>query len=131
MSYPIVSEAQAAEVVLTPTVYDPERDPRVDHDDELYPKATHVESWDGVLIRRHGVEAEQIVGDNVDDDGVAHFLLITQDPAEPDLCGGCRKEWPCGQGVPLLVVERPRVDPGLLEAVLAAVREERESGRLA
>lgn len=130
MSYPIVSESQAAEVVLTPTVYDPERDPRVDHEHELYPESTHVESLDGVLVTRRGV-TEQVVGENVDDAGVAHFLLITPDPAEPDLCGGCKKEWPCGQGVPLQVVERPRVDAELLEAVLAAVREERESGRLA
>jgi hypothetical protein len=130
MSYPVVSESQAAEVVLTPTVYDPERDPRVDHDHELYPEPTHVESLDGVLVTRRGV-TEQVIGENVDDAGVAHFLLITPDPSEPDVCGGCRKEWPCGQGVPLQVVERPRIDPELLQAVLAAVREERESGRLA
>lgn len=130
MSHPIVSEAQAALVELTPTRYDPDRDPRLDHHDELYPEPTHVESLDGVEVTRQGV-IERVIGDNVDDDGVAHFLLITPDPLEPDLCGGCQREWPCGKGVPLVVVEKPRVDADLLEAVLAAVRQERESGRLA
>lgn len=130
MSYPIVSEAQAAEVELTPARYDPDRDPRLDHEHELYPEPTHVESLDEVLVSVGGV-VEQVRGDNVDDDGVAHFLLMTPDPAEPDLCGGCRKEWPCGHGIPLVVTEKPRLDPELVAAVLEAMREEQESGQQA
>jgi hypothetical protein len=71
---------------------------------------------------------EQVSGDNVDDDGVAHFLLITPDPGEPDLCGGCRKVWPCPDRVPLQVLETPTVDPELVRQVAEALRAERADG---
>lgn len=123
MSHPIVSESQAAAVELHSLRYDPDRDPRLDHFDELFPEPSHVEELDADVRRG--------VGENVDDAGVAHFLRITPDPDEPDLCGGCQREWPCGHGVPLQVVANPTVDPELVAAVAAALREERESGRLA
>lgn len=123
MSYPIVTESQAAAVEPHPLTYDPDRDPRLDHHDELFPEPSHVEELDP--------DVQAGAGENVDSDGVAHFLLITPDPAEPDRCGGCEKEWPCGKGVPLQVVANPAVDPKLVAAVAAALREERESGQLA
>jgi hypothetical protein len=42
-------------------------------------------------------------------DGTAHFLRITPDPGEPDLCGGCQAEWEnCPHRVRLAVTEMPR-----------------------
>lgn len=111
-----------------------DRDPGIDHPDELYPETRHVEDLSDVLtITGSGAtrRLQQVVGDNVDDDGVAHHLLITPDPEEPDICGGCRKVWPCGKGQPLQVIEQPRLDPGLVAAVAEALRQERAEGRLA
>lgn len=112
----------------------PDRDPSVDHPEELYPEVVQQEDLSDVqVITGTGSQAraEPVTGENVDDDGVPHFLLITPDPAEPDLCGGCSKEWPCPGRVPLQVIEQPRVDPELVQAVAAALRAEREEGRLA
>jgi len=101
----------------------PYRDPAKDHPGELYPPVLDVED-------RSEVEGDQAtlraVASNVDDDDVAHFLLITPDPGEPDLCGGCRKEWPCEGRVGVEVVQVPQPDPeeARLHAVaLSAARE--------
>jgi hypothetical protein len=66
------------------------------------------------------------VGANVVD-GVAHFLRITPDPGEPDLCGGCHGEWDqCPHRVRVAATELPRpVDPEeerLARIALNAVR---------
>jgi hypothetical protein len=111
-----------------------DRDPAVDQEHELHPNTQHVEDLSDVLVSTAGAgvgrHVEQVVGDNVDDDGVAHFLLITPDPDEPDRCGGCATEWPCGKGVSLQVMEQPPVDPALVAAVAEALRKERELGHV-
>jgi hypothetical protein len=48
--------------------------------------------------------------ENVTDDGVAHFLLITAD-REPDRCGGCGERWPCEYRVGLDVQRVEQVTP--------------------
>lgn len=45
---------------------------------------------------------------NLDGNGQAHFCLIL--PAgEGEICGGCRKEWPCDDAVRLAAFELPDV----------------------
>jgi hypothetical protein len=110
------------------------RDPAIDHPHELYPEPAPDDDLSEILtVTGSGMrrKVEQVLGDNVDDDGVAHFLRITPDPEEPDLCGGCEKEWPCPGRVPLQVMEQPRVDSELLAGVVAALKAERDAGRLA
>jgi len=112
-----------------------DRDPAVDHVNELYPEPApdDTDLTDVLTVVGSGRDARTVpvVGENVDDDGVAHFLRIVEDPGVPDLCGGCDKEWPCPGRVPLEVAEQPRVDPELVAAVAAAIRAERETGQLA
>lgn len=112
----------------------PPRDPSVDHPHELYPEVAQEEDLSGVqVVTGTGAHqrVEQVAGENVDDEGVAHFLLITADPAEPDVCGGCSREWPCPERVSLQVMEQPRADADLVAAVAEALRQERAEGRLA
>lgn len=112
----------------------PDRDPSVDQPGELYPELVQRDDLSDVLVTTGtGAHArtEQVTGENVDDQGVPHFLLITPDPEEPDLCGGCSKEWPCPERVPLDVVQQPRLDHELVQAVAAALKAERDAGRLA
>lgn len=110
------------------------RDPSVDHPHELYPEVVQHEDLSDVLVttgQGANRRVEQVVGENVDDDGVAHFLRISPDPDVPDLCGGCEREWPCDRRVPLQVVEQPRLDPMLVAAVAEAVRRDIAEGRVA
>jgi len=111
-----------------------ERDHTLDYPHELYPTTQHVEDRSEVQpVRLPSGELVHAPASNVDDDGVAHFLLITPDPSEPDLCGGCKKEWPCEKRVGVEVLEQPAptIDKATLDAVLQALRDEREAGRLA
>lgn len=117
MQHPVVDDPNP--------IYDPDRDPRIDHASELYPPVEHAEDMSDVLTQRRGQPAEQVAGANVDDDGVAHFLLITPDPAEPDICGGCKVVWPCDKRVGVQVGELIAPDPGearLREIALDAAR---------
>lgn len=95
------------------------RDPSIDHEHELFPADRHVEDRSDVLIENPGQPVEQVVGANVDDDGVAHFLRITE---EGDACGGCGKEWPCDKRVGVEVIDLPPV-AALSAEELAAVRD--------
>lgn len=112
----------------------PQRDPSIDHPDELYPEIIQQDDLSDVQVvlgTGRDARVEQVAGENVDEDGVAHFLRISPDPDVPDSCGGCNKEWPCPHRVPLQVLEQPRPDAELVQAVAAALREERDAGRLA
>jgi len=104
------------------------RDPSVDHPHELFPDTRHVEDLSDVLVTAADGQGVQVVGENVDGDGVAHFLRITEDG---DYCGGCGKAWPCPGRVPVQVLEQPRVDPDLVAAVAEALKKERDAGLLA
>jgi hypothetical protein len=110
----------------THLVYPDGRDPALDHPNELHPPAFHVEDRSEVEPRtRDGSDLRQLAS-NVDDDDVAHFLRITPDPGEPDLCGGCEKEWPCEGRVGVEVMPIPQADPEQehLQAIaVAAARE--------
>lgn len=104
------------------------RDPSVDHVQELHPPMFDVEDRSEVVpVRLPSGELVPPPASNVDGNGVAHFLLITPDPEEPDVCGGCEREWPCADRVGVEVAEVPRpTDPDeerLQRIALAAVRE--------
>lgn len=104
------------------------RDPALDYEHELYPPVYDVEDRSEVMPRRlDSGELRPAPAANVDDNGTAHFLVITPDPEEPDLCGGCEKEWPCDGRVGVEVVEIPRpIDPEqerLEQIALAAARD--------
>ena len=104
-----------------PSYHDPSDDL-----DALYPQAQVVEDLSELLALESGKAPRAVIGDNVDDDGVAHFLLITPDADVPDLCGGCRKTWPCDHRVGVEVTTLPEVDPAeekLREIALQAARE--------
>lgn len=102
------------------------RDPSVDHPDELYPQPAVPEELDDVLTVAPDGSRQLVVGDNVDEGGVAHFLRMTADPDEPDVCGGCGIEWQPGHGVPILVSSQPTIDPEqarLEQVAYAAARQ--------
>lgn len=104
-------------------IVDPDRDPAVDHPHELYPTVQVVDDLSDVLDPGDGRHPPvQVVGDNVDDDGVAHFLRITSDG---DHCGGCGKEWPCDKRVGLDFVQTPEFDPEIIAAVQHVLNERR------
>lgn len=57
-------------------------------------------------------------------DGTAHFLRITADPGEPDLCGGCEVEWEkCPHRVRLPVAEMPRPMDATEQQLLLIARD--------
>lgn len=102
----------------------PDRDPSVDHEHELNPTVDVTEDLSDVLIQKHGQPPQQVVGSNVDDDGVAHFLRITEDG---DHCGGCGKDWPCDKRVGVEVVSMPpALDPQLIAAVEHVLAQRRQ-----
>lgn len=103
------------------------RDPSIDQLDELYPKPDVVEDLGDVVTIAPDGRREMVVGSNVDDNGVAHFLRVTEDPDEPDLCGGCGIEWQPGHGVPVLVMQQPQVDPEQARLELIAMSAAREA----
>lgn len=111
---------------MTDLTYVDGRDPGVDQPLELYPTVHEIEDRSEVESRELDGADLRATASNVDDDDVAHFLLITPDPGVPDVCGGCRKEWPCEGRVGVEVVEIPQVDPEeeRLQAIaVSAVRE--------
>lgn len=85
----------------------PDRDPALDHFDELHPRARVDEDLSDVVTVRPDGPPIPVRGANVDDAGVAHFLRISSASGVPDMCGGCEKDWPCGGGVPLTVSSVP------------------------
>ena len=103
------------------------RDPGIDHEHELYPVPLDFEDRSEVEPRDSTGAGLRLVASNVDGDDVAHYLLITPDPGVPDLCGGCRNEWPCEGRVGVEVVQIPQAtDPEeqRIQAIaLAAARE--------
>lgn len=111
---------------MTTLVYPDGRDPALDHPGELYPTPVQVEDRSEVQPHTHDGADLRAGASNVDDDDVAHFLLITPDPGEPDLCGGCKKEWPCDGRVGVEVVEIPQADPEEQRLQLVAVNAVRE-----
>jgi hypothetical protein len=111
---------------VTTVEYPDGRDPALDHPHELYPPVLDDEDRSEVEPRTHDGSDLRAVASNVDDDDVAHFLLITPDPGESDTCGGCKKEWPCEGRVGVQVVEIPQADPEqerLQQVAVAAVRD--------
>jgi hypothetical protein len=105
-----------------------ERDHTLDYPHELYPPTYDVEDRSEVTpTRLPSGELVRAPASNVDDDGVAHFLLITPDPGEPDLCGGCKKEWPCEKRVGVEVLELPAPDPEEERLHAVAVTAAREA----
>jgi hypothetical protein len=62
---------------------------------------------------------------NVDEAGVAHFLLIVS--GEPDQCGGCNKEWPCAGRVALQVIGDPVANPERDELEVIAFNAARQA----
>lgn len=112
---------------MTITEYTGDRDPNLDYADELYPPVHDVEDRSEVESR-DGTGADlRAVASNVDDQDVAHFLLITPDPGEPDVCGGCNKEWPCDGRVGVEVVQVPSMDPEQERLQAIAVNAAREA----
>lgn len=108
---------------------DPKRDAALDYPGELHPPVYDIEDRSEVEPRRDDPTGSRLraTASNVDDDDVAHFLLITADPGEPDLCGGCRNEWPCESRVGVEVIPVPQVDPEQERLQAIAVNAVREA----
>lgn len=111
----------------TNLAYPDGRNPALDHPGELFPTMFDPEDRSEVRPLDSTGAGLRLLASNVDDDDVAHFLLITLDPGEPDTCGGCKKEWPCEGRVGVEVVQVPAADPEEVRLQAIAVAAAREA----
>lgn len=99
-------------------------DPDSPHPSFVTPEGLHVP---GGYLNPHPEPDHEDQGPpiNVDDDGVAHFGMILPGD-EPDVCGGCRRPWPCEKAVMLHVAPAPgTAETRMIESMTQALDNRR------